>query len=396
MRLATLALVLVIAGPAVAIEIATGSMLGPRYKQDRFYVRTARGAKWAQTNEGSLYQRKLRGSLAMLRFSQALFEDEWLSEREFDPDANTDGLIAQLDLFKEHGVGGLVVSLQGADPGYADPINGINRGKSADLGEKSGALISAYNSDGSLKPAWLSRLDRLILETNKRGMVLCLVLFQQYQDEVLDSPPAILAAARAVARHLIEVDARNVIIDLADAWDMQGDSWDHRRFIPRNIANLIRAVREEFQEAEFGLPIGASTSSAMLYPSSLARVCDVVMLQGNGRTPADKVARSRQLGEYERAVMMINDDNGIEATPATLSRDHATANAFLTNASGWSYRPGRLADRFPFDFAPAESAELDESWDEARLRPAYFRAMLEQIAKLVLRKPPSTLTTKGN
>ncbi len=395
MRLATLALVLVVAGPASAIEIATGSMLGLRYKQDRFYVRNSRGAKWTQTNEGSRYQRKLRGSLAMLRFSQGLFEDEWLSEREFDPDANTDGLIAQLDLYKQHGVGGVVVSLQGSDPGYSEPVNGIERGMSADLGKKAGALISAYNSDGSLKPGWLARLDRLISETNKRGMVLCLVLFQQYQDEVLDSPPAILAASRAVARHLIESDARNVIIDLADAWDMQGDSWDHRRFIPRNIGNLIRVVREEFQEAEFSLPIGASTSSAMLYPSSLARVCDVVMLQGNGRSPADKVARSLQLQEYDRAVLMINDDNGVDATPAALSREHATADAFMTNASGWSFRPPRLADRFPFEYAPADSAVLDESWDEARRRPAYFRAMLEKIATLVLRKPPSTLPTKG-
>ena len=370
-------------------------MLGPRYKQDRFYVRSSRGAPWSQINGSASYRRRLRGSLAMLRVSQGLFDDEWLTEKKFDPEANTSRLIAQLDIYKQHGIGGIIVSLQGADPGYAPQVNGIARGRSADLGRGAGALISAYRADGSLKPAWVSRLDRLIEETNKRGIVLCLILFQQYQDEALSSPAAVVAAARNVARRLIARDARNVILDLADAWDMQGDSWDHRRFIPRNIDNLIRAVREEFQDAEFSLPIGASTSSTMSYPISLARVCDVVLLQGNGRSPADKLARSRQLKEYDRAVLMISDENGSEADAAALSRENAAADAFLTNAAGWSFRPAGLADRFPFEYAPAASADLDESRDEAGRRPAYFRAMLERIAKLVLRNPPSTSAKKG-
>ncbi len=370
-------------------------MLGPRYKQDRFYVRNSRGSKWSQTNGSSSYRKRLRGSLAMLRVSQGLFDDEWLTEKMFDPDENTSRLIAQLDVYKQHGISGIVVSLQGADPGYSPQVNGIARGRSADLDRGAGALISAYHADGSLKSAWVSRLDRLITETNKRGMVMCLILFQQYQDEVLISPGAIVAAARNVTRLLIAQDARNVILDLADAWDMQGDSWDHRRFIPRNIDKLIRIVREEFQDAEFSLPIGASTSSTMSYPISLARVCDVVLLQGNGRSPADKLARSRQLKEYGRAVLMISDENGSEADAEALSRENAAADTFLTNAAGWSFRPTGLVDRFPFEYAPAESAVLDESGDEAGRRHTYFRAMLERIAKLVLRNPPSTLSKKG-
>ncbi len=369
-------------------------MLGPRYKQDRFYVRRSRGAQWAQTNGSSPYRKRLRGSLALLRVSQGLFDDEWLTEKKFDPEANTNRLIAQLDVYKQHGIGGIVVSLQGADPSYSPQVNGIARGRSADLGSGAGALISAYNADGSLKRAWTARLNRLIAETNKRGMVLCLILFQQYQDETLHSPRAVVAAARNVARHLIARDARNVILDLADAWDVQGDSWDHRRFIPRNIDNLIRIVREEFQDAEFSLPIGASTSSTMSYPMSLARVCDVVLLQGNGRSPADKLARSRQLKEYGRAVLMVSDENGGAADAAALSRENAVADAFLTNAAGWSFRPTGLADRFPFEYAPGKSAVLDEGRDEAGRRPAYFRAMLERIAGLVLRNPPSTSTEK--
>lgn len=383
-------LLTMLAAPAPGIEIATGSMLGPRYQQDRFYVRSGFGASWKQTYDGGRYRRKVRGSVAMVRVTQALFADEWLRERRFDPGANTDRLIEQLDFYKRHGVGGIVVSLQGADPGYASEVNGVARGPSADLGEKSGALVSAYRSDGSLKADWMVRLDRLIQAADRRGLIVCLVLFQQDQDEVLYSPQAILEAARNITRHLIERNARNVIVDVADAWDEPEGRWDHRRFIPRYVENLIRAAREQFQDADFSLPIGASSGARMMYPISLAQVCDVVLLQGDGRSAADKLARARQFKQYGRPVLMVSDSNGRQATQNELQRERAIAEAYLQGASGWSYVPALTANRFPFAYRPPDSSEVDDTWPPGRRHPAYFRAMLEQIAKIVLRRPPST------
>lgn len=387
--LAAAGLVAGLGEPAAGIEIATGSMLGPRYQQDRFYARTGPGSTWTRTYDSGRFRGKVRGSLALLRLTQALFDDEWLQERQFDPDANTDRLIAQLDLYKRYGVGGIVISLQGSDPGYASDVNGVARGASADLGKKSGALVSAYRADGTLKPAWLARLDRLLQAANQRGLVVCLVLFQQDQDEALASPDAIVRAARLVTRHLIERDARNVILDIADAWDEPEGRWDHRLFIPRYIEHLIRAVREEFQEAEFSLPIGASSGAAMAYPISLARLCDVVLLQGNGRSAADKLARARQFKQYDRPVLMINDRNGRGATPDELEGESAVAEAYLQKASGWSYAPVLTANRFPFAYSFAEDASLDASSPPEERHTMYFGAMLKRVARIVLRRPPS-------
>ena len=380
-----------LAVPAPAIEIATGSMLGPRHKQDRFYVRGGASSAWQLTYSDGRFRRKVRGSLAMVRVTQGIFDDEWLSERAYDPAANTNRLIEQLDVYKQHGVGGIVVGLQGGDPGYAREVNGVGRGASADLGEKSGALVSAYNPDGSLKDEWMARLDRLISAANQRGLVVCLVLFQQDQDESLASREAIVAAAGNIARHLIETNARNVMLDVADAWDEPEGHWDHRRFIPRYVEYLIRAVRDEFQHAAFTLPIGASSGSGMLYPMSLARLCDMVLLQGDGRTAADKLARSRQFKQYGRPVLMVSDSNGEMSTTAELEREQAIAEAYMLGASGWSYVPARTANRFPFSYRLADSAAIEDSWPDAKRHPAYFRAMLEQIARIVLRRPPSSL-----
>lgn len=387
---ASAGLLLMLSLPASAVEIASGSMLGPRYKQDQFYTRAGPSTDWNLTYDGSRYRRRVRGSLALVRVTQAIFDDEWLRERPFDPSANTDRLISQLAIYRQHGVGGIVVGMQGGDPGYSGTENGVTRGPSADLGEKSGALVSAYNPDGSLKPKWLDRLNKLIQAANSQGLVVCLVLFQQDQDEALASPESIVAAAANVARHLIERNARNVIVDVADAWDEPEGRWDHRRFIPRYIEFLIRTVREQFQHADFSLPIGASSGSGMLYPMSLARLCDIVLLQGDGRSAADKLARSRQFKQYGRPVLMVSDSNGSRATLAELERERSIAEAYLQSASGWSYVPTRTANLFPFTYSLPESSTMEDSWPAAKRHPAYFRAMLETIARIVLRRPPSS------
>lgn len=380
--------------PAPAVEIASGSMLGPRYKQDQFYTRAGSTATWSPTYDGSRYRRRVRGSLAMVRVTQALFDDEWLRERQFDPNANTDRLISQLATYRQHGVGGIVVGLQGGDPGYSGEANGVSRGASADLGEKSGALVSAYNRDGSLKKEWLDRLDRLIAAADSQGLVVCLVLFQQDQDEALASPEAVVAAASNIARHLIDRNARNVIIDIADAWDEPEGRWDHRRFIPRYIEFLIRTVRDQFQHAAFSLPIGASSGSGMLYPMSLARLCDVVLLQGDGRSAADKLARSRQFKGYGRPVLMVSDSNGQQATRDELEQERSIAEAYLQAASGWSYVPARTANMFPFVYSLPDTSAVEDSWPVEKRHGAYFRAVLETIARIVLRRPPSTAGRK--
>ncbi len=376
--------------PATAIEIATGTMLGPRYKPDRFYVRSSPGSAWSLTYEGGTYRRKVRGSLALVRVTQALFDDEWLHEKEFDPDANTDRVIELLDLYKSHGVGGIVVGLQGGDPGYSPEENGVARGASADLGSKSGALVSAYDSTGSLKPAWTARLDKLLKAADSRGMVVCLVLFQQDQDEALATPDSILRAAANIGRHLVELDARNVIIDVADAWDRPESNWDHRQFVPRFVEQLIRTVRDQFQHADFTLPIGASSISGRSYPQSLAQLCDLVLVQGNGHAMADKIRRSKDAKTYGRPLLMIGDSIGVEATFKELEEERTIALAYIERASGWSYAPSRMANCFPFVYRPPESAELDEAWPATQRHPAYYRAMLEEIAAIMLRRPPST------
>ena len=384
----------VLSAPLSAVEIATGAMLGPRYKSERFYLRDSSQARWQLTYTGGLYRRQARGKLMTLRLGQSLFDDEWLEERQFDPEGNTTRVIEALDFYKQHGVMALTVSLQSGNPGYDEKVNGIARNGSAKQGKTRGALISAFAPDGSLKAAWTARLERLLRAADQRGMVVCLTYFHSAQDEIFTEPKTIAAAARNITDWLIEKDFRNVIINVADEWDLGGRSWDHARFIPENINRLVEFVRERFNHADYTLPIGASSSGKMSYPDSLARVCDLVLLHGDGRTPGEKLSRLRQFRSTGRALWMIRDDNGRETTPANLSREKASADALFKLGAGWGYMPWKQAHRFPFAYVPQQTSELSSEMPESRRDEAYFRAVLEHIAKLVLRKPPQSVPKK--
>jgi hypothetical protein len=249
-------------------------------------------------------------------------------------------------------------------------------------------------SDGTTKPAWLDRLARVIRAADERGMIVNLLYFYQGQDEIFESDRAIVNAARGITLWLVENNFRNVVIDIANEWDLKGETWDQAAFIPENITGLVEVVREQFNGADFSLPIGASTSGRMAYPASLARLCDVVLIHGNGRPPGEKLARLREFEDYNRTVWMTEDDNGRETTHETLVRELASADALFDKAAGWGYMPWVQAQQFPFVYMPGESAEFTDDMPVAQRDPAYFKAVLEHIASLVLRKPPVTTVKK--
>lgn len=366
---------------ASAAEIAAGAMLGPRMKADRFFARSGR-ADWTDTYDGGPYRGKTKGALLLVNAVHGLFDDAWLTERDFDPDANTDALIAALDLYKAHGALGVFVSLQGSDRPYPES-SGIARSGRAEDGKAKGSRVSAFLPNGDLDPAWMARLERLLTATDKRGMIVCLTYFTPVQDEALESDQAIVTAARNMTQWLIDKDFRNVIVNIADRWDAQG-MWDHGDFVQRNVANLIVDNRDLFNHAEFTLPIGAAGGEALSYPNSLAKVCDVVLVHGNGADRAEKIRAIGSLSEYERPVILLEDPPMSPPSSEMSARTAAAVTAALSAPGGWSLSPAGMSYYFPFAYAPAAAADADAG------AAGYFRAVLERVGQLILRKPPAS------
>jgi len=373
-----------------ATEITTGFLLGPRYDQRAFYIRYRPDEPWQKTYSSAEYRPQARGKLMNLRLVQALYHDEWLTAKPFDPDANTTAVIAALDFYKRHGVLMINVSLQGGQAGYDHQIYGMDRSNGYKYGPEKGTYVSAFRPDGSLKPEWLARLERLLAAADQRGMVVNLMYFYQGQDELFDNPDAIRLAAHNITVWLIDKKFRNVIVDIANEWDLPGNRWDFASFIPENVLKLMHETRDCFQKShsEYTLPISVSSDGRMNYPVSFLDSVDLVLLHGNGRTPQQKLARAAAVKSWERPILMSEDDNGRESTTAHLAAELASCDAFFDHGAGWGYMPWVQAQRFPFRYLPGGSTEVRDNMPESERDMAYFHAVLDHIAKLTMKKSP--------
>jgi hypothetical protein len=114
------------------------------------------------------------------------------------------------------------VSLQGAQAGYDKSVNGIDRENAYRLGPGRGAYVSAFRPDGSLKPHWLAQLERLLRAAGQRGMFVNLMYFYHGQAGQFRSTEAIHNAAVNITGWLIAHDFRNLIVDVANEYDLPG------------------------------------------------------------------------------------------------------------------------------------------------------------------------------
>jgi len=374
------------AGPLLAGEIATGKMLGPGYEARAFYVREGKGP-WRKTYTGKQFRPEAAGRLMNLRIAQGLFDDEWLTEAPFNPEENTNRLIAALDTYREHGILAINVSLQAGNAGYARECELVKRQPQAKFGPGKGCLTSAFRPDGSLKEPWLRRLLRLQRELDRRGMILDLMYFYQGQDEVLENTTAIDRAVRNATDWLIDNNCRNVIIEIANEHDV--DRYDHDKYIHREMGSLIELARSRFAEkkASFRLPVSASTGGSMRVFEGVRDHADLVFFHGNGQKPEPKRKRTVELvadPTMPGPIVMNEDDNGRDITPATLAQELASFDALFQNGSSWGYMPWRQVQMFPFRFyRPAASARVTADMPVEQRDPAYFHAVLEHIRKAI-------------
>jgi hypothetical protein len=369
---------------AAAIEIATGKMLGPGYAPRCFYVRE-RGGPWRKTYTGKQYRPEAAGRLMNLRIAQGIFDDEWLTEAPFDPERNTERLIEALDIYKDHGILAINVSLQAGNAGYGRECELVKRLPHAKLGPGKGCLTSAFRPDGSLKEAWMRRLLRLQRELDRRGMILNLIYFYQGQDEVLEGPEAIRRAVVNATDWLIEHNCRNVIIEIANEHDV--NTYDHDGYIHREMGSLIQLARERFlvKKAPFRLPVSASTDGRMRVYDSERQHADLIIIHGNRRTPEDKGRRVAELvadPAMPGPIYMNEDDNGRDTTPENLVRELASFDAVFRSGGSWGYMPWRQVQMFPFRYyRPARSTQVLAEMPVEERDPAYFHAVLEHIRK---------------
>ncbi|MCK6446379.1 MAG: hypothetical protein L6Q99_08315 [Planctomycetes bacterium] len=115
----------------------------------------------------------------------------------------TERHVRALDHCVAHGINTLGVYIQGSNGGWPDADAGVN----------------GYGRDGRLKPDVAERLEWLVREADRRGMVVMVGLFSPRKDQELEGEPAIRRAIEETARFLVERNLRNVFVDLMHEFD---------------------------------------------------------------------------------------------------------------------------------------------------------------------------------
>ncbi len=120
-------------------------------------------------------------------------------------DAVTERHVRNLDNMIAHGINCLGVYVQGSNGGWPD----VNAGR------------NGYTPDGALRPEFARRLEWLIREADKRGMVVMVGLLSPRKDQDLKDERAIQRALEETAKFLTERGLRNVFVDLCHEYNAE-------------------------------------------------------------------------------------------------------------------------------------------------------------------------------
>lgn len=240
---------------------------------------------------------RMHGLLMNARFIQGIFDDRKDASRfsrfgmTFDPEKNTDALIAALPEWYRYGLRAFTVGLQGGGPCFTIPNGEIEN--------------NPFSPDGNIiDPAYLKRLERLLNAADGIGMVVIVSALYCGQIRFLEGAQAVINAIRTMARWLRAGGWKNVIFEPANEYDIH--LWKDYPIVMEHQAmvGLLEMARRES-----GLPVGCSGGGGTLN-AEVARASDVILFHGNSQprhAMANLIANARKFAPGKPIV--CNEDS---------------------------------------------------------------------------------------
>jgi hypothetical protein len=266
------------------------------------------------------------GLLMNVRMVNAVFEDR--RKPDFDPEANTDRFIARIAEYAAQGVNAFTICLQGGMPGYE------------------GAVNSAFEPDGRLRPDYLARVERVIRACDRHGVAVILGLYYQRQSAVLRDAAAVRAGVVNAARWVRERGFRNVLLETAN-------EYPHRGFVhplirePEGQASLLQLARDTAP----GLLVSASGYGDGLVHKAVAEAADFLLPHWNNTRVAQIPARIATLRQAGKPIVCNEDDK-------TGTNAVAALRASVAHGASYGLMLKERNQTFPFRFDGAADDRL--------------------------------------
>jgi hypothetical protein len=326
----------------------------------------------------------VQGLLFNVRAVQALFDDanpvtrehwRYPDTGEWDPDRNTAEFCAALPVWRDHGVLGFTLNMQGGGAIYRPEVY--------DHYDNNG-----FTPAGELKSAYADRLARILARADELGMVAIVGLFYWKHVQKLADEAAVWRAADNTLDFLTASGRRNLLIELANETDIPG--FGYPIFQPDQAHRMIDDLRRRYPHFLYSTSqVGANPESGRgLPPPSLVEAADYVLIHGNGADP-QRLARAIQqvqtMPAFQRAPkpLIINEDSPGIPNLEVAWRNYVSWGYYDQGyGSGWSkdlWVPFHTQEREPTHESLSGFQTPPVNWG---INTAHKQAFFQRVAEL--------------
>ncbi len=257
------------------------------------------------TYEGRTWQgQMIEGLLLNSRMVQGIFDDlnpetvgRWVypDTGRWDPERNTREFVAAMPEWRTAGLLAFTINLQGGSPeGYSREQPWHN---------------SAINDDGSLRPDYMDRLERILDRADDLGMAVILGVFYFGQDQRLTDEAAVLRALDGAVEWILDRGYRNVLIEVNNECDCP---YDHPVLQPDRVHVLIERAASHERDGR-RLLVSTSYGGGSIPRENVVRAADFLLLHGNGvgdpSRLAEMVRQTREVPGYRPMPILVNEDD---------------------------------------------------------------------------------------
>jgi hypothetical protein len=282
------------------------------------------------TLEGILWRGiNMEGLLPNSRMVQGIFDDlnpetvsmwKYPDTGEWDPVRNTREFVASMPGWREHGLLGFTINLQGGSPqGYSKNQPWHNSG---------------IDSLGNLRADYMSRLEMIMDRSDELGMVTILGIFYFGQDERLTGDEAARNAVKNTIDWLIARAYGNVMLEIAN--ECNNRMYELPIIRQDRVHELINLAKEYSHEKGYSLPVSVSFNGNTLPSPNTVELTDYILIHGNGvKDPAritEMVDQVRSMPGYKPMPVIFNEDDHYE-----FNRDTNNMLAAFRAGASWGY-----------------------------------------------------------
>lgn len=312
---------------------------------------------------------EMEGLLPNARLVQGIFDDlnpetvdrwKYPDTGTWDPERNTNEFVAAMPAWREHGLLGFTINLQGGSPfGYSARQPWYN---------------SAIDSLGNLRPAYMARLEKIMDKSDELGMVTILGIFYFGQDERLRDDAAVKNAVVNTMNWLHDHGYRNVLIEVAN--ECNNRKYEQPLIRADRVHELIE-LAQSVERDGYRYPVSVSYNGNTLAGEKMIEMADFILLHGNGvnnpKRITEMVNLTRKSAAYSPKPIIFNEDDHYD-----YNKENYNMKAAFAAGASWGYFDFRR-DGEPYE-AGYQSVPVD--WKISHERKKEFFGKVKEASGL--------------